>query len=223
MKRTLCAMLAGLMMLVPVEARALDAPPDYRLSYGDAIAISSDIQNDDFVNAAPQLQNGRGYPIRPDGKVSLPLIGDVQVGGLTIPQVVETLEEDYRPYLGDAQFMVNVIKFHPITVAVIGEIAKAGAYDFDRPPTLLEALSEAGGPTDFAADSHVEVLHDGKVRYDVNLQELLQGKAPSVQLGDGDVVSVPTTWYKPYAQNMPVFASVFATIVTLMFVFIRVQ
>lgn len=218
MMRFIGSLIMALVMLAhPPGAWAQDA---YRLSYGDFLFISSSVKSDTFLEQAPTTPAGKAYPVRPDGRISLPMIGEVEVGGLTVEEAGDLLTERYKPFFGDARFVVNVVKFRPRVVSVLGEVNRAGSFEFSHAPTLLEALSLAGGASDWSA-GQVQVLRGGKVLYDLDLEGVALGRTPNVELKDSDVVRVQRLWYKPALQSLPIVTSLLATVTTLMVLIYR--
>lgn len=218
MMRFIGSLIMALVMLAPpLGAWAQEA---YRLGYGDFLFVSSSLKTDTFLEQAPTTPAGKAYPVRPDGRISLPMIGEVEVGGLTIEEAGVLLTERYKPFFGDARFVVNVVKFRPRVVSVLGEVNRAGSFEFSHAPTLLEALSLAGGASDWSA-GQVQVLRGGKVLYDLELEGVALGRTPNVELMDSDVVRVQRLWYKPALQSLPIVTSLLATVTTLMVLIYR--
>ena len=138
----------------------------------------------------------RTVPVRPDGRISLPLINDVQAAGLTPQQLSVTVAESLRKYLNEPQVTVIVTAINSQRVFVVGEVLRAGAFPMLPGMTVLQALSSAGGFTTFAdvKKIHVVRLHDGKhVELPFNYREVLKGDNPeqNIKLEPGDTVVVP--------------------------------
>jgi polysaccharide export outer membrane protein len=138
----------------------------------------------------------RSVPVRPDGRISLPLINDVQAAGFTPQQLAGMVAEKLRKYLNDPQVTVIVTAINSQRVFVVGEVLRAGAFPLLPGMTVLQALSSAGGFTTFAdvKKIHVVRLHDGKqVELPFNYRDVLKGDNPSqnIKLEPGDTVVVP--------------------------------
>jgi polysaccharide export outer membrane protein len=138
----------------------------------------------------------RTVPVRPDGKISLPLLNDVQASGLTPMQLGTEITSRLTKFISTPQVTVIVTKVSAQRIFVAGEVGRAGAYTFVPGMTVLEAISSAGGVTPFAKQSKVSILRmeNGKqVRVSVNYKEVLNGRRPeqNVPLKPGDTIVVP--------------------------------
>lgn len=139
----------------------------------------------------------RVVPVRPDGNISLPLIGDVSASGLTPLQLQTRLLERLRAYLEQPAVTVMVQQANSYRFNVMGEVQKAGSYAIARPTTVLDALAMAGGFRDFAKKTEIYVLRmhlDGThERLPFNYRQVIKGErlAQNVQLRPGDTVVVP--------------------------------
>jgi len=204
----------------PAPAMAQD-PSEYMLAYGDTLAINSSVQPSAFHEFVPTTGDGRIFAIRPDGRISLPLIGAIEVGGLTATQVGRLLEERYKPFFGSSQFVVNVVTFRPITVAIMGEVNRAGVFPFLRPPSLLEVLAQGGGITDWGDRQRVRVVRQGRVVFVADLERVMRGEQPNWLMENADSVQVDTIWYKSSVQTLPMLASMAVSVATLMALYLR--
>jgi polysaccharide export outer membrane protein len=138
----------------------------------------------------------RTVPVRPDGKISLSLLNDVQASGLTPMQLGTEITSRLTKFISAPQVTVIVAKVSTQRIFVAGEVGRAGAYAFVPGMTVLEAISSAGGVTPFAKQSKVSILRmeNGKqVRLPVNYKEVLNGRRPeqNVSLKPGDTIVVP--------------------------------
>ena len=134
--------------------------------------------------------------VRPDGKVSFPLIGDVEVGGFNTTQVKEIVEEKIRAYIPEAMAAVSIMQLGSLQYYVVGKVAKPGMYNVSKPLTVLQALALAGGPVVFAKEDKISILRNhGKetLRLPFNYEEIKKGKnlEQNILLERGDVVIVP--------------------------------
>jgi polysaccharide export outer membrane protein len=138
----------------------------------------------------------RTVPVRPDGKISLPLLNDVQAAGLTATQLSGVISEGLKKFINSPQVTVTVNEINSRRVYVTGEVAHAGAFPLLPNMTVLQALSSSGGFTQFAKTKGIYVLRteDGKqVKYPFNYKEVLAGRKPeeNIALEPGDVIVVP--------------------------------
>ncbi len=100
----------------------------------------------------------RTVPVRPDGKISLPLVNDVQAAGLTALELRDVLTQKLVEYIPSPEVSVIVSDVRSFKVSVIGEVARAGRFDLKSWTTVLDALALAGGFTQFAARSRIVIL-----------------------------------------------------------------
>jgi len=102
----------------------------------------------------------RTVPVRPDGKISLPLLNDVQAAGLTPMQLRETLTTALAEYIPRSAVSVLVREIHSFKVAVIGQVKTPGRYELKDRATVLDVLAMAGGLTEYASRSRIVVLRE---------------------------------------------------------------
>ena len=138
----------------------------------------------------------RTVPVRPDGKISLPLLNDVQAAGLTPAQLSNVISEGLKKFINSPQVTVTVNEINSRRVYVTGEVARAGAFPLLPNMTVLQALSSSGGFTQFAKTKAIYVLRveDGKqVKHPFNYKEVLAGRKQeeNIALLPGDVIVVP--------------------------------
>lgn len=144
-----------------------------------------------------QKEVSRVVTVRPDGKISLPLLGDLQAGALTPVQLQASLTKALRAYYERPEVTVIVQKAQSHWFNVVGEVSKPGSYPLAQPLTVLDALALAGGFKDFAKQTKIYVLRvnpDGShERLHFNYKQVISGKklAQNVHLESGDTVVVP--------------------------------
>jgi polysaccharide biosynthesis/export protein len=148
------------------------------------------------INVWKEPDVSRTVPVRPDGKISLPLINDVQAAGSTPQQLAAAVTQKLRKYLNEPQVTVIVTAINSQRVFVVGEVLRAGAFPLIPGMTVLQALSSAGGFTTFAdvKKIHVMRLVNGKhVEMPFNYRDVLRGDNPdqNIKLEPGDTVVVP--------------------------------
>jgi polysaccharide export outer membrane protein len=103
----------------------------------------------------------RTVPVRPDGKISLPLLDDVQAAGLTPKQLKDDLTRRLAKYISSPEVSVIVREIHSLRVAVIGEVSKPGRYDLKSRASVLDAIALAGGFSPYATRSKMVILRVG--------------------------------------------------------------
>ena len=160
--------------------------PNYLIGPQDVLDIS--------IWKEPDLT--RTVPVRPDGQISIPLLNDVQAGGLTPTQLATEITERLKKYITDPQVTVIVSAINSQRIYVLGEVTRAGAYLLLPGMTLLQALSTAGGFTQFANLKNIYVLRQesGKqVKYPFNYKDVVNGRKPqqNAVLRAGDTIVVP--------------------------------
>ena len=138
----------------------------------------------------------RVVPVRPDGRISLPLINDVQAAGLSPQQLAGSVSEKLKKYLNEPQVTVIVTAINSQRVFVVGEVLRAGAFHMLPGMTVLQALSSAGGFTTFAdvKKIHVVRLRNGKqIEIPFNYRDVLKGdnSEQNIKLEAGDTIVVP--------------------------------
>src|SRR4051812_36253848 len=103
----------------------------------------------------------RTVPVRPDGKISLPLLNDVQAAGLSPMQLRDTLTKALAAFIPEPAVSVLVHEIHSFKVTVIGQVKTPGRYELKDRATVLDVLALAGGPTEYAARGRIAVVrHD---------------------------------------------------------------
>lgn len=148
------------------------------------------------INVWKEPDMTRVVPVRPDGKISLPLINDVQAAGSTPQQLADAVKEKLRKFLTDPQVTVIVTAINSQRVYVMGEVLRAGAFPLIPGMTVLQALANAGGFTTFADVKKIHVLRtvNGKrAELPFNYREVLKGGSEdqNIKLQPGDTVVVP--------------------------------
>jgi polysaccharide export outer membrane protein len=134
--------------------------------------------------------------VRPDGMISLALLGDVQASGLTPSQLSDQIALKLKKYIQDPKVSVVVAQIHSKLIFLLGEVGKKGPVEMTPGMTLLEAISAAGGVTDFANTKKMYVLRNEKAgfqtRIPVNYKEALKGNSTfNIALKSGDTIVVP--------------------------------
>jgi polysaccharide export outer membrane protein len=164
-----------------------DPPNAYAIGIGDVLEVS--------VWKNPDLS--ATVPVRPDGRISVPLLGDVQAAGMTPLALKQTLTDGYKEYVTAPGVSVVVKEIHSRKIYVTGEVTHPGTYDLEPRGKLMQALALAGGLTPYAK-GRVVVLRDGRdgrqeKRMQVDLKSIINGKKPedNLLLQPGDTLVVP--------------------------------
>ena len=202
MKRSLVCSLLGSAVLVAgfiaarpadaqapvVEPSARDAnhvaqPDAYRIGPEDMLQIS--VWKNDALS--------RAVPVRPDGKISLPLLNDVQAAGLTALELREALTQKLSEFIPSPEVSVIVSDVRSFKVSVMGEVARPGRFELKSWTTVLDVLALAGGFTQFATRSKLVILRpEGTTmkRIPFNYNRVA-GEQENFYLRNGDIVLVP--------------------------------
>lgn len=138
----------------------------------------------------------RTVPVRPDGKITLPLLDDVQAAGLTPMELAGVIRKALNKFIQDPQVTVGVLEINSRKAYVTGEVLHPGAFALLTNMTVLQALSTSGGFTQFAREKNIYVLrteHGRQVKYPFNYKQAINGKKPEqdILLQPGDVIVVP--------------------------------
>jgi polysaccharide export outer membrane protein len=134
--------------------------------------------------------------VRPDGKISLPLLNEIEAGGLTPEQLRLRVLESARRFVEDPTVSVVVKQINSRNVYIMGEVLKPGTYPLGGPTSVLQLIAVAGGMTEFAARDEIVLMRtvDGQTaRHRVKYNEVLKGKnlEQNLVLQPGDTVVVP--------------------------------
>ena len=179
--------------IVPGFAQAQSATPDGadRGAAPDSYRIGA--EDNLRITVWKNEQMSGTVPVRPDGKISLPLVNDVQAAGLTPLELRDVLTAKLKEFMPNPEVSVIVADVRSLKVSVIGEVARPGRYDLKSWATVLDALALAGGFTQFASRSKIMILHpEGKAMKKIpfNYNDVA-GKQDNFFLRNGDIVLVP--------------------------------
>ena len=163
------------------------------------VAIEYVIGPDDVlvVNVWKESELSEELPVRPDGKISLPLIGDVQASGLTPGRLQESIHTRLSTYLVNPTVTVIVKETRSHRFNVVGEVERPGSFVLGQPLRVLDALALAGGFRDFAKTSGIYVLrlhaNGSPQRFPFNYKQVISGRnqEQNIRLQPGDTVVVP--------------------------------
>jgi polysaccharide biosynthesis/export protein len=184
------AILLGMLLAACASshARKPDARPDpgpYRIGREDVLEV--------VVWHEPELT--RVVPVRPDGKISLPLAGEFEAAGKTPAELQAGLAKILAPYIHDASVAVLVREINASRVFVLGEVAHPGGFPLRGPMTVMQAIALAGGRTEFGGDDVVwlrQKLDGNTDRATLSFGEMVKGEAAgALWLRGGDVLYVP--------------------------------
>lgn len=166
--------------------RPYERPPDrdYRLVSGDKLRI--EVYKD--------AQLSQSLQVRPDGKITMPLIGDLEAAGRTSMELRDRITTSLKEYMTNPVVTVIVVEAQAPIAYVMGEVNHPGAIPIQGRITVLQALALAGGLRDFANTKNIRVLRDGIAGVQTiafNYKDALRGVGQPVVLRPGDTVVVP--------------------------------
>jgi polysaccharide export outer membrane protein len=149
------------------------------------------------INVWKEPDISRSVPVRPDGKISLPLVGDLPASGLTTGKLRDNIAEKLKEYISNPEVIVIVEGVKSRSFNIVGKVGKPGSYDLAKPMTVLDAIAVAGGFQDFAKTGKIYVLRrdaDGSRKmlpFNYKLVIKGQGLNQNVELQSGDTIVVP--------------------------------
>jgi len=179
MKQWSMIFLCILLCVLPASVNA----GDYALGPGDTLAVN--------VFGIPDL-NVTEATVRPDGKITMPPVGEIMVTGMTVAELSSQLTEKLGRYYEEPIVTVTVKNFRTTRIYVVGQVAKPGAYELDKRHNLMDAIGAAQGWTQDALKTKVYIIRNGSRENPtkVNLLDLLQkgDTSKNYVLNDGDIV-----------------------------------
>lgn len=186
-------LLGGCASHPPLPSQALDQTPDYLIGPGDSVNI--------FVWRQSELSSS--VPVRPDGKITTPLVEDVPVSGKTPTQVAREMEKVLSTYIRDPIVTVIVTRFvgpHDQQVRIVGQATNPQAIAYSENMTLLDVMITVGGLTDFAAGNRAVIVRrteDGARQYSVRLDDLIRRGdiSANAPVMPGDILIIPEAWF----------------------------
>jgi polysaccharide biosynthesis/export protein len=163
------------------------------------------IGDDDVLSISvwKELDLTKVIPVRSDGKISLPLVGDVQAAGRTPAQLADDLTAALRGFITDPQVTVIVQEIKSRNFNILGQVIKPGSYPLTTDTTVVDAVALAGGFRDFAKKKAIYVVRQGpngtEIRLPFNYEDFIKGKKgkkgkhpmPDIQIKPHDTIVVP--------------------------------
>ncbi len=157
------------------------------------------IGNDDVlsINVWKEPDISRSIPVRSDGRISLPLVGELQATGRTPLQLEDDIAGKLRNYIADPEVTVMVQEIRSQKFNILGQVAKPGSYSLELATTVLDAIAAAGGFRDFANQKGIYILRQnpggGESRIPFNYKNVIKGKSPqqNIKLEPRDTIVVP--------------------------------
>jgi polysaccharide biosynthesis/export protein len=178
---------------LPVAAVAAPFAPSDNLPDPNSFVIG----NDDVlaINVWKEPDFSQKIQVRSDGKISLPLLGEIQATGRTPLQLEHDITTKLLDYITKPQVTVMVEQINSKKFNILGQVAKPGPYSLALAPTIVDAIAIAGGPRDFAKQKSIYILRQnpngGQTRLAFNYKDFLKGKTQNVKLEPHDTIVVP--------------------------------
>ncbi|HRQ56497.1 MAG TPA: polysaccharide export protein [Azoarcus taiwanensis] len=176
----------------PAPPQAADAEYNYVIGPGDSLNI--------VVWRNPELS--MAVPVRPDGKITTPLVEDLPAMGKDASQLARDIEEALAQYIREPVVTVIVTGFrgpYSEQIRVVGEAAQPQTLAYVQRMTLLDVMIQVGGITDFAAGNRATILRtaEGNKQYGVRINDLLKrgDVSANVEMRPGDVLIIPQSWF----------------------------
>jgi polysaccharide export outer membrane protein len=174
-------------LMASLLAAQVSCAEDYKIAPSDILEIS--VYGEETVTKGELI-------VRPDGKISYPMAGDVEVAGLSTSQAKDAIEQRVREYIPGAMITVIVAKLNSLQYYVVGKVAKPGMYNMPNSITVLQALALAGGLTTFADENDITIVRkqgNEDLRLPFDYKKVKKGKnlEQNILLERGDVVLVP--------------------------------
>jgi polysaccharide biosynthesis/export protein len=160
---------------------------EFVIGTGDVLAI----------NVWKETEISRSVPVRPDGRISLPLVGDLQASGKTPKQLESEIKTKLKDFVSEPEVTVIVQEIKSQKFNVLGMVMRPGSFPLTKPMTVLDAIALSGGFRDFAKQKDIYVLRntqDGKqLRLPFNYKDVVKGhnSAQNVELELNDTIIVP--------------------------------
>jgi polysaccharide export outer membrane protein len=205
MKRFSAVLLSGFMAASFAVTRAEAQGKPQPQAQGQANAAAEAAQDSNYVigpqdvlaiNVWKEPELTASVPVRSDGKISMPLLNDVQAAGLTPMQLMAQITAGLKKFVTDPQVTVTVTQMNSQRIYLMGEVLRPGAYALLPGATVLQALSGSGGFTQFANTKNIYVLrvvNGKKEKYPFNYKAVISGKSTGqdIVLQAGDTIVVP--------------------------------
>ena len=157
---------------------------EYVIGVGDAVTVS-------VYDQANLTTKGK---IRSDGKIAVPFAGEVAMAGRRPSEVARELEGKLKEFIVSPRVTINIDESRPMTVTFVGEVSKQGAVQLDQSTGLLQALGQAGGPSQYANKSRIFVLRQfpqfRRIRFTYAALIRNEAGAATFPLRNGDVIVV---------------------------------
>lgn len=170
----------------PGSGRSAEPSPEFVIGPEDSL----------IINVWREAELSNTVVVRPDGKITLPLINEIQASGLTTKQLQELIAEKLKDFVASPVVTVMVKEIKSQSVTIMGEVSRTGVYPFGSPMTVVELIGRAGGFKEYAKKTRITILRQEngqQLRFRFNYKDYIKGKNPdqNLVLKNGDTVIVP--------------------------------
>ena len=205
-----CAFRLGILLIVLPVSLAGQVPAagqaDRGIQADAAVAAGAKAHDNSFVignddhlaiNVWKEPDLSRSLPVRSDGRISLPLVGEVQAAGRTPLQLEQEISDRLKSYITEPEVTVIVEQINSQKFNILGQVVKPGSYPLAAATTVLDAIAAAGGFRDFAKQKNIYILRQWpggrETRIAFNYKDVIKGKNPgqNIKLEPRDTVVVP--------------------------------
>lgn len=177
---------------VPAVSAEQERMPQYLIGPGDQLSV--------FVWGQPELSVS--VPVRPDGRITTPLVEDMQASGKTPTQLAREVEDRLKTYIKNPVVTViatNMVGRYSEQIRVIGQASKPQAIPYRENMTVLDVIIAVGGLTEYAAGNRASIVRSigsGQKQVPVRLHDLMNGDiTANISLYPGDVLIIPEAWF----------------------------
>ena len=203
----ICILISGSLAAQSDPAKSSNTKPSAQTATSDMNSAGATRAHDDSytigvddilaVNVWKEPDVSRTVPVRSDGKISLPLAGEVQASGQTPRQLEKELASKLQSFISEPEVTVIVTEVRSQKFNILGQVSRPGTYPLTNASTVLDAIAIAGGFRDFAKQKSIYVLRQnpdgGQTRLPFNYKDVIKGKnsEQNVKLQPRDTVVVP--------------------------------
>lgn len=169
-------------------------PADQATKTGEYVIGTDDLL---AINVWKEPELTRTVPVRPDGMITLPLVGDIRAAGLTPHELQDAIKKQISAFVPNAEVTVAIQEVKSLKFNIVGQVNKPGSYPLTKPMTVLDGIALAGGFKDFAKSKKIYILRtdaSGKqLKLPFNYNEVIKGNQVSqnIELESHDTIVVP--------------------------------
>lgn len=194
--RSLGSVSAGLVLTALLGCATSPAPPPERAAVSSYVVGAPDELH---VVILPDPAIERDVVVRPDGMISIDLIGDVPAAGRSVVEIAADVQQRIARFKRGAAVTISLVTANSTSISVLGEVREPQAFPLSKPTRVAEAIAHVGGPAFTGSESGIRVVRSGSGEtavYLVDLSAIQEGDLrTNIVLASGDIVYVPPTWW----------------------------